>query len=658
MCGIAGMVRLRSEVQVRLEDVACMTAIMRHRGPDDEGLLGFDPSVGVIECYGRDTPLDVRRALPRLADFCGHLGQSAALGHRRLSIVDTSPAGHQPMACAGGRHWIVFNGEVYNYVELRQELEREGCTFRTGTDTEVIAAAYGRWGADCLRRFNGMWAIAILDIDAQRLFLARDRFGIKPLYYTFAGGAFLFASEIKALLAHPAVSTQPCLDYLREFMVRGAMEYRHETAFSGIYRFPMASFATVDLRSTDVQLRPTKFWGYSPNTSCERFDPARATQIAEEYYDLLKDAVRLRLRSDVPVGSALSGGLDSSAIVFLVNQLIRESGSGARQVAFSTVHRDPATRHCDESEHISAIVSELDIESHTVEPDPREIPSLHERAVWGLECPYDGTGMPGMYVFGLARANHVTVTLDGQGADEQQAGYLHYFSQHAANERPYEIVRSLCGKEAMPGSKANARFGAIVGLARSVLGRATLVRLGSLFGKDVARYLEPLNSRLKSDCQTGLVNLIHYADSRSMLSSVESRMPFMDYRLVEFTASIPACYKIHDGWTKHFARLAFNGKLPDSITWRRDKLGWPMPDDYWFRGPLKKWCDSTIRGSSLLDELGINTSGPCTPLMTIRRLNVAVWEKVFWTGSAGALYLRDELSQMASFPIIGKRVPD
>lgn len=627
-----------------------MTSVMRHRGPDDEGFIGLSPEGQVVECFGPDTPDHVRRAMPGLVDLRGRGPMRVSLGHRRLSIVDVSPAGHQPMQHSDGRLWIAFNGEVYNFPELRRELEQAGFGFRTGTDTEVIAAAYARWGPGCLGRFNGMWAIAIVDLDRQRLFLSRDRFGIKPLYYAFADGALLFASEIKALLSHPGLGTRPNMTYLRDFMAQGAMEYRHETAFEGIFRFPMASFASVDLRSPVGELAATRFWDYEPNVSDELFDQAKADRIAGRYYELLKDSVRLRLRSDVPVGSALSGGLDSSSIVYLVNQLIRESGSSARQVAFSTVHRDPATRHCDESEHISSIVSALDIESHVVEPEPSEIPALHERAVWSLECPYDGTGMPGIYVFGLARANHVTVTLDGQGADEQQAGYLYYFTQHVANQRLGDVLRSALGRAVMPGSPRYARLGAAFGLVRGILGRSAAVRAGAWFGKDLARHLAPLNLRLKSDCHTGLVNLIHYADSRSMLSSIESRMPFMDYRLVEFTASIPACYKIHRGWTKYFARLAFDGKLPDSITWRRDKLGWPMPDAHWLSGPLKEWSDSLISGSVLLDELGCGAGRAQTPSQVIRCLNVAQWERVFWEGgSAGDLRPRRELGASAPF---------
>ncbi len=633
MCGIAGAFRVSGSGTVRIQDVARMNAVMKHRGPDDEGLVGVDWSGRCYDCFGVDTPEIVRRAKKGLEGIDSKPGMRAALGHRRLSIVDTSPAGHQPMHEGSQRLWISYNGEVYNFIELRSELEALGRKFDTGTDTEVILAAYQAWGPECLGRFNGMWAIAILDLENERLFLARDRFGVKPLYYAQIDGTLLFASEIKAILAYPGFRSAPNMSYLRAFLALGALEFEAETAFEGVRRFPPASYAVVNLRDAATALSFTQFWKLYPNTSRESFNAARCRRIADDYYCLLKEAVRLRLRSDVAVGSALSGGLDSSAVVYLVNQLLRESGVRSRQVAFSTVHRNPASADCDESQHISRMVSELDIESHVIEPDPAEIPRLHEKAVWCLECPCDGTGMPGMYVFRLARAHGVAVTLDGQGADEQQAGYFNYFTQQLASQSSVHILRQVVGRQSMDGAGRFMRLGAGIGLLRSVMGRDLFVRTMRTLGKNVEPYLRPLNQCLVSDCYRGLSNLIHYADSRSMIYSVESRMPFLDYRLAEFTADVPASYKIHSGWTKYFARQAFDGKLPDSITWRRDKLGWPMPDQYWLSGPLRAWSGELVAGSSLVKELcgqGWSVTGS---VHRIRQINLAQWERVFWSSS-------------------------
>jgi asparagine synthase (glutamine-hydrolysing) len=649
MCGLVGIIGSGASAPISLRDLVRMVETLRHRGPDDEGLLGLRVSGEAIEYFGPETPEPVRAAIPALEDYRRHSSLIAAIGHRRLSILDTSAAGHQPMHDPSGQLWIAFTGEIYNFRELRLELEALGVSFRTNTDTEVILAAYDRWGPGCFVRFNGMWAIALLDLRRRQLLLSRDRFGIKPLYYAVSGGLLLFASEIKAILSHPAFRTSPNLDHLRDFLLLGALEYRSETAFDGVFRFPIASYATIDLDRPCERFSAIRFWDYESNCSAERFDPIRVRRIAGDYYDLLKDSVRLRLRADVPVGSALSGGLDSSSVVFLVNQLLREAGGSTRQVAFSTVHRDPAARECDESRFIDEVVSTLDIESHVIEPELRAIPSIHEAAVWCLESPYDGTGMPGMYVFGLARANGVTVTLDGQGADEQQAGYLNYFIQHLANAPPAEVVRSAFQLPAMVGTEPYVRFGVRIGLLRAIAGRRLLEGAAKLFGKNASPYLASLNVRLKDDCHRGLVNLIHYADSRSMMSSVESRMPFMDYRLVEFTAGVPACYKIYRGWTKYFARLAFAGKLPDSIVWRRDKLGWPMPDAHWMSGPLREWSDSLIASSDLVGELCRGVGAPGSPTEVIRRLNIAQWERVFWQRTGSEWKQRTDLARCEQF---------
>lgn len=649
MCGLVGIIGSGASAPVSLRDLVRMLETVRHRGPDDEGLLGLRVSGEAVEYFGPETSESVMAAMPALEDYRGHSSLMAAIGHRRLSILDTSAAGHQPMRDPAGQVWIAFNGEIYNFRELRLELEAHGVLFRTNTDTEVILAAYDRWGPGCFGRFNGMWAIALLDLRRRQLLLSRDRFGIKPLYYAVSGGVLLFASEIKAILSYPLFRTSPNLGHLRDFLSLGALEYRNETAFDGVLRFPIASYATIDLDRPCERFNAIRFWDYESNCAAERFDPTRARRIAGDYYDLLKDSVRLRLRADVPVGSALSGGLDSSSVVFLVNQLLREAGGSTRQTAFSTVHRDPAARDCDESRFIDEVVSTLNVESHVIEPDPAAIPSIHEAAVWCLESPYDGTGMPGIYVFGLARANGVTVTLDGQGADEQQAGYLNYFVHHMANAPLSEVLWATLGRSTMVGAKPYVRLGACIGLLRTMAGDRILRGAANLAGKDAAAYLVSLNARLKDDCHRGLANLIHYADARSMISSVESRMPFMDYRLVEFTAGIPGCYKIHRGWTKFFARLAFEGKLPDSIVWRRDKLGWPMPDAHWMSGPLREWSDSLIASSELVGKLCRGLSAPGSPTEVIRRLNVAQWERVFWHRTGSEWKQRTDLARREQF---------
>ncbi|MEG2268891.1 MAG: asparagine synthase (glutamine-hydrolyzing), partial [Acinetobacter sp.] len=332
MCGIAGIF---SHYPINANDILVMGNTLAHRGPDGQGFL-------ISQQEGE------RPNLPGLIDFSPNLPCHVALAHRRLAIVDLSPQGHQPMVLQQ-RYVITFNGEIYNHIELREELEALNYQFTSHSDTEVILAAYDAWGASCLKKFNGMWAFVLLDTVKNRVFIARDRFGIKPLYYAQLNGTFVFASEIKALLAHPAVQGMPDKEFAKNYLKNGPTEAGVKTAWKNILRFPAASFLECELKLLgSASLEPTEYWNVQPNLSTEAFDESKAQQLANNYYQLLEDAVRLRLRADVKVGSALSGGLDSSSIVYLINKLLEEQGVVDRQETFSSVYKSPGTEDCDE----------------------------------------------------------------------------------------------------------------------------------------------------------------------------------------------------------------------------------------------------------------------------------------------------------------------
>lgn len=443
MCGIVGIV---SKDRVTASVIKSMNDSIIHRGPDDEGFL-----VG--------GPLDDDIPLPK----CDHTDcdQSLAFGHRRLAIVDLSAMGHQPM-CYRDRYWIVYNGEVYNHVELRRELETQGYSFASHTDTEVILAAYDAWGTECLKRFNGMWAFVLYDQLERRVFISRDRFGIKPLYYYQHNGIFVFASEIKALLRHPHVTREPNLEYCREYLERGAREYLKETAFKDIYRFGSACFLECDVGRIFEPFRETRYWKVKPNLSREPYDEDMARQYADQYYRLLDDAVRLRLRADVNIGSALSGGLDSSSIVLLVNQQLRAQGSEERQETFSSVYRSAGTESCDESAYIDRIAEFLGVKSHQVEPRAGDIIGELRRFVYYLDTPAANTLMSSWHTYRLTRACGVTVTLDGQGADEQMAGYLPYLYYYFAEIPLTTLVREVLSFQDVPGALKPALTGCVI----------------------------------------------------------------------------------------------------------------------------------------------------------------------------------------------------
>lgn len=591
-----------------------------HRGPDDEGyLLGG--------AYENDAPL------PK-CDFtdCSY---SLAFGHRRLAIIDLSPLGHQPMSYHN-RYWIVYNGEVYNYIELREELETLGYMFHSHSDTEVIMASYDAWGTECLNRFNGMWAFIIYDKKEERLFISRDRFGIKPLYYYQNREIFIFASEIKALLKHPSVTKKPNIDYCTMYLKEGSKEHMRETAFKDIYRFDNACFLHCGIEEIFQPFRETKFWRVESNLSNELFNEEKFREYTRQYYDLLDDAVRLRLRADVKVGSALSGGLDSSSVVYLINQQLKAQGQKEKQETFSSVYKTKGTEYCDESGFIDEVADVLEVKSNQIEPRIEDIIEEHRKFVYYLDTPASNTVMSSWHVYKLIKACGVTVTLDGQGADEQLAGYLSYLIFYFTNVTLSTMVRELPLYWHIPGSSQFLVNSSILNISKNLIGeKATLSLLG--FMGTQFNYM-PLNQRLCYDLEHSLETLFHWADRGSMAFSIESRMPFMDYRLVEFLAMIPATYKVHGGWTKFIARNAFNQHIPDSVCWRKDKMGWPIPEEFWFKGRIKEHFIITLKTAEFLSQCDVHFSELSDKELferysfafLLRCYVLETWYSVFW----------------------------
>ena len=590
MCGISGII---SKKRIGKQIIEPMTDTITHRGPDGFGY---------------------------------YYGEKFVFGHRRLSIVDLSDAGHQPMQYLN-RYVITFNGEVYNHLELRIELEKNGYLFQSHTDTEVIMASYDFWGADCLSKFNGMWAFVIYDRLKDKYFMSRDRFGKKPFYYYKDQEKFIFGSEIKVILAHPDVESKPNLKFLDSYVQNGAKEYIKETAFENIFRFDFSSYFEGSLEDIFENFNQNKFWEIKPNLSHEKFDEEKAKEYAKQYYELLEDAVRIRLRADVKVGSALSGGLDSSSIVYLVNKLLKEQGKEELQETFSSVYKSDGTQECDESYFIDIMALKLGVHSNQIEPKEDEIPSQIEKMIWHLENPPDNSLMSSWHTFKLVASTDVKVTLDGQGADEQLGGYLPYLLNYISSLSIVDMFSQAKKCLQIPNSSKYVFVGLCLGLYRVLFGEKFLkFTIKNIFKRD---FETNLNKKLGIDTMGSLITLIHYADHTSMAFSIESRMPFMDYRLVEFLASVPACYKMRDGWTKYLARLAFDGKLPDEINWRKDKMGWPIPEKKWFYGNLNRWFIENIESCKLSKKLSFKEKENKKFSNNIKRMNLSIWEKSF-----------------------------
>lgn len=616
MCGIFGGI---GDSYATAEVVGRATKRLRHRGPDDEGYLLADVRSGAWwHCGGPDT--DHRLALPNLAG-APQRAFDVAFGFRRLAILDLSPAGHQPMATTDARHWIIFNGEVYNYLELRNEMAATGQSFRSDSDTEVVLEAYLAWGPNCLRRFVGMWAFAILDLDAGKLFLARDPFGIKPLYYVQSADRLAFASEIKALLELPDV--RPCADPARlyDYLRFGITDHAEETLFRGVRHLPPAHWMEVDVAAPG-SARPVRYW------SCDLAsdDTISFDQAVDRVREAFLDSVRLHLRSDVPVGAALSGGIDSSSIVMAM----RRAEPAVQIHTFSFVTDDPVL---GEDRWIDLAARGAGAHVHKVRPSAEDVAHDIDTLVSAQDEPFVSTSIYAQSrVFELAHRAGIKVMLDGQGADELLAGYRSFFAARVAsllrNGSLLRAFRFVTGLGSFPGtSPLSTALESTAFLMPDALQRP----LRAIVGRDyapkwldwrwfadhgvVAKRRRHRNGRdvlhaelLASFLEESLPRLLRYEDRNSMMHSIESRVPFLTADLVSFVFSLPESYIVaDDGTTKAVFRSAMRGIVPDAILDRRDKIGFATPEREWL-AELEPWVNGVIRSDAARRLVGVQVA--------------------------------------------------
>jgi asparagine synthase (glutamine-hydrolysing) len=575
MCGIAGIVATGNGHRA-FGDLAEVSRLLRHRGPDDEGILVY-PADGAH--------------------------RRVALIHRRLSILDLSSTGHQPMESADGRYVIVFNGEIYNYVELRAKLEHLGHRFSSSGDTQVLLAAYAQWGDRVLDRLTGMFAFAILDKFRHRLFLARDPFGIKPLYYAFADGAFTFASELRALLAFSSARRRVDPDRLYRYLRYGLTDEGRGTLIAGIHQLPAANYAEVDIDAPGLP-EPTAYW--EPQALAD--DGISFNDAAERLRELFLQNIALHLRSDVPIGTALSGGIDSSSII----AGIRAVAPQAEIHAFSYVPDDPAL---SEERWIELAAGSARADVHKVRVGARDLRT--DLQVLGATQgePFGSTSIYAQYsVFREAARCGIKVMLDGQGADELLGGYRQYYgarmvslirqgrireartllrkigdlpgvrksyviqkvAEHLTPPAAQKYLRKLVGKELMP-SWMNQNWFRRAGVIEAAL--------------DASRGKQALKEDLVRDLtRTSLPALLRYEDRNSMAFSIESRVPFLTRDMAEFVLRLPEAHIIDDaGTTKAVFRSAMRGLVPDAILDRKDKIGFSTPESEWLQS-MDTWA--------------------------------------------------------------------
>jgi asparagine synthase (glutamine-hydrolysing) len=591
MCGIAGI--FSHDRALERDLVAGMTRVLKHRGPDDEGYLAVETLKDVITAVplsGSDTR--IQNVAP-LKTFNGQ--SNLYLGHRRLAILDLTTAGHQPMRW-GDFLWIVYNGEIYNYLEIREQLKADGYEFKTGTDTEVILAAYDRWGEECVTRFNGDWAFCILDLRRNILFLSRDRYGIKPLYFFKDKQHFAFGSEIKALLTLPFLTRSLNEEKALHYILLFCLDHTEETFFSDVRQLKAGHNMTVGLCSGDVKI--TQYYKLPSCQEIGEYEDAQARNYADDVRDLLLDAVRLRLRADVPIGTCLSGGLDSSAVAGVTSKLLGAESHPSDQKTFTATFPKESI---DESRFARIVIEKTGALGHLVYPTREDCWANLSKMLFYQDEPFGGAAIYSQWAVMREAARRVKVVLDGQGGDEVFAGYRDYRISFLANlwacGRVSEMVNELWQaaklhrnpRRVLEELKLIPFFTAGTSLKR-ILYQLRYRRELKLASRDIElngnNGTEHLDRKFTPDANAllceymmtySLPHLLKYEDRNSMAHSIEARVPFTDHRLVDYVFSIPPVYKIHHGWTKWILRLALRDLLPPEIIWRKDKLGFATP---------------------------------------------------------------------------------
>jgi len=646
MCGVTGIFCLKG-LDKYIQYLQKANDTIQYRGPDGAGFALFDTKNyhQPINLYNQPLP-----------DNSETQSMTLALGHRRLAIIDLSESGLQPMFNIGKSRCITYNGEIYNYLELKAELQAAGYEFYSQSDTEVILAAYDFWGEECVSHFNGMWAFAIADLKRNKLFCSRDRLGIKPFYYYYDGGRFVFGSEIKQLLCFPFVPKKINQRAAYEFLAYSAVEYDEETFFADIYKLLQGHNLIINLDDCSC----SKNIYYQPNLAINQ--QITFSEASQKFQYLLEDSIKLRLRSDVEVGSCLSGGLDSSSIVCLIHQLLQSEGKSNLQRTFSSHFEE---KEANELEYMQEVIQATGVKAYFTFPQGEDLLQDIENLIWHQEEPFGSTSIFAQWsVFKLVHQNGIKVMLDGQGADEQLAGYIglasYLFNELRAKKQYLSLAWEVWCHSQLQGKPWFSLI-PVSGklwerLFRFQNKKPTLPQVDWIAPNLVELYqnqshylknwqikpfgeLENLNNVLyQLTFHNNIQSLLKYEDRNSMAFSVESRVPFLDYRLVEFLFSLPSSFKIRHGYTKRVQRAGMKGILPEKIRRRVSKLGFATPEMSWQKNILRSLISQSLKDeliSSLIipeqaklylqqvEELGI------VDFFAWRLVNLYLWSKIY-----------------------------
>ena len=610
MCGFASIVSLTGE-KINSEQLKRMSHVIRHRGPNSDGV---------------------------------YIKDAVGFAFRRLSIQDLSDAGSQPMQTPDQRYAIVFNGEIYNYIELREELIKLGFQFRSKSDTEVLLNAYIAWGKSCVDKFNGMWAFLIYDSKKKTVFGSRDRFGIKPLYYYRSARHILFGSEIKAIRASGLCKTDINWAMASRFLLEDRLDDTTDSFFENIQSIPPGSVFEINAQGT---LSVSKFW------SLEEMPREYSSNPIETYREIFDDAVRLRLRADVPQGVFLSGGIDSTSIVCEVARLREEVNSNEPLKAFSFIHDE-----FDESPFIKETINQTGCELNRVTNDALQLWQSLDSALWYHDEPLHSlTALIGFNLSKMAAEHGTTVILNGQGADETCAGYPSYFVNYwhgliaSGNIKKAWDEIGVYAKTFDDNQKAlfkqtlttfvKSKFRSVP-LYRKFSSKRKYARVSQhrwftdqftnqLPFEHLSRAREDLHSALIDSTQVAPLPLyLRVEDRNSMAHGIEVRLPFLDYRLVSFLfTQVRDEDKINSCWNKSLMREAMKNKIPENVRMRKDKMGFPIPAQTWVNEKLYEFYLEVLTDDSMKSRGMYNIDVMLKDLERNRRNEIDISEELF-----------------------------
>jgi asparagine synthase (glutamine-hydrolysing) len=605
MCGISGIFNFDGS-PVNEQKLREMNNIIHHRGPDGQGIF---------------------------------IDGNAGIGSTRLAIIDLREISNMPIYDTENRFVIVFNGEVYNYLEIRKELLEKGHKFNTDSDTEVVLNSYREWGEDCLHKFRGMWAFAIWDKQERTLFCSRDRFGIKPLYYYNDGSKLIFGSEIKQILSYgvdKTVNDETIYDYL----VFHFIDHTENTFYKNITKLQAGHKFTIK----NNEFRLSRWYDIPQDDIMQD-----TRNLYNDFYDLLYDSVKLHLRSDVEVGSCLSGGLDSSAIVCIMHEILHNEGKAEIQKTYTAAYDDPKI---DERPFVEEVLKQTGSDSHFLFPDIGGFMADIDRLTYHQDEPYTGATVFAQWsVFKKIHETGIKVVLDGQGSDEILLGYFSFFPFHLKRNllNPVKFITEYLGgvntsnlgynkftQNLVYFNTGSVRYRHVMKNSRAFVKDDFIAshQRRELFNKMIAASNLQAN-RLSNVWNISIPSLLRYEDRNSMAFSVEARIPFLDHKLVEYVFSIPLDKLIQKGWTKDVLRRSLKGKIPESIRLRKGKLAFSVPQKAWLKeitGYLKETFTHDFRSGKYIDRtkiLSIIDSGSFNDKVLYRAFALEKWMKVF-----------------------------